>query len=72
MATTWPEALVERTLFGVPRKRLVVEAVVEKRLPAVKAVEDAKVKVELPVTFKVEPMPSAPVTVKAPIWVEEA
>ena len=45
VAITWPVALVESKEFGVPRKRLVVEAVVLKRLVAVSAVEDAVVSV---------------------------
>ena len=41
---TTPEALVERIALGMPRVRLVVEAEVEKRFVALKAVELAKVK----------------------------
>ena len=71
VAMTWPFALVERTEFGVPRKRLVVEAVVLKRLVAVSAVEDAVVKVLWPVTLRVPPTTWLPVLVKFPTTVEE-
>ena len=46
--------------------RLVVEAEVENRLVAVRAVEEALVKVEFPVTFKVPPKMPLPVVVKLP------
>ena len=74
VAATAPEALVERSALGTPEiVRLVVEAVLKKPVPlAVKLVDDALARVVLPVTFKVDPIPSAPVTVKAPILVEEA
>src|SRR5271170_6326427 len=72
VAMTCPLALVERTLLGRPMVRLVVDAVAKNPSPdAVMLVVDAFVSVVLPVTFKVEPMPRAPVTVKAPISVEE-
>ncbi len=70
VATTWPFALVERTEFGVPRKRFVVDAVVEKRLVAVSAEEEAVVKVLWPVTLRVPPMTWLPVLVKFPTTVE--
>ncbi len=66
VAMTWPFALVERTEFGVPRKRLVVDAVVEKRLVAVSAEEEAVVKVLCPVTLRVELKTIAPVAVIVP------
>jgi hypothetical protein len=49
VATTCPAALVERMLPGMLRVRSEVEAEVEKRFVAVKAVEEALAKVVLPV-----------------------
>ena len=51
--------------------RLVVEAEVENRLVAVRAVEEALVKVEFPVTFKVPPKMPLPVVVKLPTTVDK-
>ena len=70
-ATTTPDAFVERSAFGIPRVRLVVEAEVEKRFVAVKAVEEPLTKVAVPVTFKVPPKMPLPVVVKFPTTVDE-
>ena len=73
VATTCPDALVERTAFGVPRKRLVVEAVAKKPSPdAVKTEVEALPSVVCPVTLSVPPKIPLPVVVKFPTTVEEA
>ena len=72
VATTVPEPLVESTLLGIPRFRLVVDAVEKKPSPEVeRLVVEALVRVVLPVTFKVPPRIPLPVVVKFPTTVEE-
>ena len=72
VAMTWPEALVERTVFGRPMIRFVVDAVAEKiSLEAVMLVVEALESVVLPVTLKVPPKIPLPVVVKFPTTVEE-
>ena len=70
-AVTTPDAFVERSAFGIPRVRLVVEAEVEKRFVAVKAVDDPLTRVTLPVTLSVPPKMPLPLVVKFPTTVDD-